>query len=119
MRTPLRYCVEPGCRTLVERGRCATHAAPAGFSPTAKERPRIRGRRLQTLRYWLFERSPLCVLCRPKGIVRPATIRDHIVPLAEGGADVESNTQALCQACSDLKTAEEARRGVRRWQKVV
>jgi 5-methylcytosine-specific restriction protein A len=46
--------------------------------------------------------------------VQVATIRDHIVPLAEGGLDAESNIQALCQACSDAKTETEARRGMSR-----
>lgn len=40
-----------------------------------------------------------------------AVIRDHVVPLAEGGPDVRENTQPLCQACSDAKTAREAKRG--------
>jgi 5-methylcytosine-specific restriction endonuclease McrA len=43
--------------------------------------------------------------------VRLATIRDHIVPLAEGGQDIESNVQPLCQTCSDIKTQAEAARG--------
>ena len=43
-----------------------------------------------------------------------ATIRDHIVPLAEGGRDTDDNTQALCEACSDTKTAAESQRGMRR-----
>jgi 5-methylcytosine-specific restriction protein A len=43
-----------------------------------------------------------------------ATIRDHIVPLAEGGQDTETNAQPLCQACSDTKTYAEAQRGRRR-----
>jgi 5-methylcytosine-specific restriction protein A len=46
-----------------------------------------------------------------------ATIRDHIVPLAEGGAEgTEENEQPLCRAHSDAKTAEEAKRGARRSQ---
>lgn len=62
----------------------------------------------------LFTKQPLCVLCVEQGRVRVATIRDHIRPLAEGGQDIEANTQGLCQQCSDEKTADEARRGIRR-----
>jgi len=76
--------------------------------------PRIRGRRLQRLRRWLFERAPLCVMCQTHGRVSVATIRDHIVPLAEGGRDADDNVQPLCQACSDTKTAREAKRGTAR-----
>jgi 5-methylcytosine-specific restriction protein A len=43
-----------------------------------------------------------------------ATIRDHVIPLAEGGRDDESNVQPLCQACSDAKSQRESKRGQRR-----
>ena len=46
-----------------------------------------------------------------QGRVSAATIRDHVIPLAEGGEEIDSNTQPLCKPCSDLKTATEARRG--------
>ena len=79
------------------------------------EAPRMRGRRLQHARAQLFAQSPLCVQCQAEGRVTVATIRDHIVPLAEGGRDVVENTQPLCQMCSDTKTQREAKRGMRRW----
>jgi 5-methylcytosine-specific restriction protein A len=53
-------------------------------------------------------------MCLKDGRDRMATIRDHVIPLAEGGLDDETNVQALCQDCSDVKTAEESKRGVRR-----
>jgi len=40
-----------------------------------------------------------------------ATIRDHIVPLAEGGLDEEFNVQPLCESCHAAKTQQEAQRG--------
>lgn len=40
---------------------------------------------------------------------------DHIVPVAEGGAEHDvSNGQGACTACHDVKTAAEAARGLRR-----
>lgn len=72
---------------------------------------RIRGRELQRLRAQLFLRQPFCAIC----LVQPSTIRDHIVPLAEGGLDIDSNTQGLCNDCSETKTCEESARGVQRW----
>ena len=51
---------------------------------------------------------------KQKRVGRPGlmkTIRDHIVPLMEGGTDVPENIQPLCQACSDRKTQAEAQRG--------
>jgi 5-methylcytosine-specific restriction protein A len=66
----------------------------------------------------LFAACPLCVICLALGRTSPSTIRDHLVPLAEGGRDDETNEQALCQDCSDAKTREESKRGVRRWPNV-
>lgn len=78
--------------------------------------PRIRGRQLQQLRLDLFSRQPFCVLCLAKAprMLTIATIRDHVIPLAEGGRDDESNVQPLCQACSDAKSQRESKRGQRR-----
>jgi 5-methylcytosine-specific restriction protein A len=76
--------------------------------------PRIRGRQLQRLRARLFREHPWCVHCLESGLKTRATIRDHIVPLGEGGPDEETNTQALCAACSKVKTEAESARGVRR-----
>ena len=75
---------------------------------------RVTGRKLQHLRQRLFDKHPLCVLCLAKGRTAVATIRDHVVPLAEGGPDTEENTQAICVECHEVKTAEESKRGVSR-----
>jgi len=63
------------------------------------------------MRRRLFERQPFCVECLKDGRYVAATIRDHVMPLAEGGADDESNEQGLCQHHSDLKTQRESLRG--------
>lgn len=47
--------------------------------------------------------------CRSCG--EPATIADHIIPLAEGGTHDENNGQALCEPCHDAKTKQEIARG--------
>jgi 5-methylcytosine-specific restriction enzyme A len=118
MPTSARHaCAVSGCGVLLGRGegsRCVAHRPANSW---ARDRPvpvRIRGRQLQRLRAALFDRSPLCVACDRAGRVTVATIRDHVIPLAEGGRDVERNVQALCQTCSDAKTADEARRGMAR-----
>lgn len=72
---------------------------------------RMRGTTLQNARRELFDREPLCRECRKHDRTTAATIRDHIVPLAEGGTDDDSNIQPLCQDCSDLKTQQESKRG--------
>lgn len=68
------------------------------------------GRKLQAARAELFSRQPLCVHCLVKGVVKPATQRDHIVPLGEGGEDVTDNTQGLCDDCHDIKSLAERQR---------
>jgi 5-methylcytosine-specific restriction protein A len=69
------------------------------------------GRKLQAARAALFGREPLCRICKANGRTRLADTRDHIKPLAEGGADDDSNTQPLCRACNDAKGQQEAQRG--------
>jgi 5-methylcytosine-specific restriction protein A len=111
---PLKYCAKQGCSAKVPHGRCAQHARKPWQGQTQQQR--ITGRQLQALRARLFDRQPLCVVCQARGRVTLATIRDHIVPLAEGGADTDDNTQALCAACSDAKTQKESARGRQRWR---
>ena len=110
----LHPCLEPGCPRLVQAGRCPLHARSAWTNSTGVTPARIRGRKLQRLRKRLFKAHPLCVACQARGRVSIATIRDHVIPLSEGGADDESNVQALCRACSDVKTHDEAARGRQR-----
>lgn len=80
--------------------------------PSSTER--IRGRKLQLLRRRLFTVQPFCVACYQKGYLTEPVVRDHIIPLAEGGKDEEGNVQALCKECSDEKTRAESARGRRR-----
>lgn len=100
---PPRRCGR--CGRLVS-GRCSCRPAWSQSRPVH----RISGRKLQRLRDQLFNREPICQHCGKQ----PSTIRDHIIPLAEGGADNEQNVQALCNTCSDAKTAKESQRGRQR-----
>ena len=43
---------------------------------------------------------------------------DHIVPVAEGGAELDpANGQGACSTCHSDKTQAEARRGQHRWKR--
>jgi 5-methylcytosine-specific restriction protein A len=66
---------------------------------------------LQQLRRALFQQQPFCVLCRAAGRFVLAEVRDHIVPLTEGGTDAPENVQSLCSSCHQAKTQIESRRG--------
>ena len=111
---PARLCPHPKCGKVG----CTEHQATPWRSASGPAPTRIRGRALQRLRIQLFSRAPWCVICLALGRHTPATIRDHLVPLAEGGRDDATNEQGLCQSCSDAKTREESKRGVRRWPNV-
>ena len=92
-------------------GYCVKHShLKSNFSNRANPK-RITGRKLQELRAQLFRREPLCRECNKHGLITIATIRDHIIPLAEGGQDVDENIQPLCKTCSDAKTGKESARG--------
>ena len=102
-----RPCKQPGCSTLVRDGsaRCSAHKLQQWV-----KRPEVKrqsGRALQRKRAELFAREPLCRLCAANGFVTIAALRDHIVPLAEGGADDDDNIQPLCRACHDEKSMAE------------
>lgn len=114
---PLRPCAYGhGCAALVRKGNCDKHGGqrqPWQASPTTT--PRLRGRANQRRRERLFAREPLCRECVKEGKVTIAVIRDHVIPLSEGGLEgVDSNEQPLCKSHSDAKTKAEAARGVRR-----
>lgn len=49
--------------------------------------------------------------CCGCGVVTQDLEVDHIINVAEGGSDEESNLQSLCVPCHQAKTAAEAARG--------
>lgn len=123
---PPRPCPHPGCPSL----NCQLHAVPAwrtrrdvtGQLNSRADRSRdvtgqvkrVRGRELQRRRKALFARNPWCVLCLEEGKHTRATIRDHLLPLAEGGTEDERNIQGICDDHNQEKTRRESERGVRR-----
>jgi 5-methylcytosine-specific restriction protein A len=109
---PPRPCSHPKCPNLD----CQEHQVDAWRTHERPEVTRIRGRELQRRRARLFARERWCRTCAQDGRRTLATVRDHIVPLAEGGTEDEQNIQPLCLDCSDLKTERESRRGVQRSQ---
>lgn len=100
------------CGTLVRDGstRCSAHPRQV-WAKHDTSAHRVTGRRLQRLRASLFTREPLCRICMLAGRTTLATIRDHIVPLFEGGADDDANTQPICAGCNRVKSAGESQRG--------
>lgn len=98
-------------------------APPKVGAPKAKRTPwqgrtahkrKITGRALHKERLRMFAADPLCQACKKEGRVSVANIRDHIIPLSQGGQDIQANTQGLCTPCHDLKTEQERQEGLKR-----
>jgi 5-methylcytosine-specific restriction protein A len=69
---------------------------------------RLRGRQaVEQRRRRMMRTDWLCERCREKGKLTPATVVDHIVPLARGGSDQDANTRNLCDGCHRDATAEQ------------
>jgi len=55
-----------------------------------------------------LESHPVCVMCEAEGIVTPANVVDHIVPIRQGGDKFdEKNLQALCRRHHDVKSGRD------------
>lgn len=106
---PKYPCRHGACAALLDYpGYCEKHAR--SWEKRADSPKRITGRRLQKMREQLFRDHPLCAECLRHGRITPATQRDHIVPLTEGGTDDTSNEQGLCDDCHEVKSQREALR---------
>ena len=100
---PPHPCSYPGCGALTTgSSRCDAHAYTR---PTAAQRGYGATWRRKRRRHLLIE--PLCRTCKAQGRVTEANTVDHIIPLARGGADDESNYQSLCATHHSRKTATE------------
>ena len=109
-----RPCLSSGCKDFASnKGYCDKHQS------RVKQRDRDRGTAHQRGydAEWKKHRNqfllehPLCVECRRKGYVMPATVVDHIIP-HKGDKDLfwnKSNWQPLCETHHNIKTASEDR----------
>ncbi len=65
-------------------------------------------RRWRSLRALKLQKDPLCEECMRKGVLVPAHMVDHIVPINKGGAPLDlNNLQSLCNHCHAVKTARD------------
>lgn len=110
----LRPCPVQRCPNLVRSGRCEAHGGERkAWRSQAPPPERLRGRANQKARIALFAREPLCRPCSEAGRTRLATIRDHVIPLTQGGTETTDNEQPICADCHQVKTQREAEHGAR------
>jgi 5-methylcytosine-specific restriction endonuclease McrA len=64
---------------------------------------------------WAWQRTRARILARDGNACRycgaRAEVVDHVVAIAAGGSDHDSNLVACCRACNERKRRDEARRG--------
>lgn len=72
--------------------------------PINQRSKRQRGRKGVEIRKKYLEEHPFCVKCLEEKIYTPAVEVDHIVALQNGGEDIESNKQGLCEEHHKEKT---------------
>jgi hypothetical protein len=73
-----------------------------GFRKSKSRLPRINGTTLVNKKRSLYQKQKgLCAACR----IGEASELDHIVPIAQGGTDEDSNLHLLCTPCHRTKTA--------------
>ena len=66
--------------------------------------------RWRRLRLIQLNKEPLCTMCGEKGIIRGATVVDHITAIQDGGDPWnEENLQSLCVPCHNRKSGKEKR----------
>jgi 5-methylcytosine-specific restriction protein A len=76
-------------------------------SITCEQTKRRQGRAGVALRQRRLDAEPLCRRCADGGRVVAATVPDHIMPLAHGGTDDDTNIRCLCEPCHKAVTAEQ------------
>lgn len=115
---PKKPCGHQGCAKLVPANEmyCEEHAPLHRVKEEVSRYSKNRGYDSQwrQARAYFLTRHPLCVECQKHGRYTKATVVDHIVP-HKGDMTLfwdESNWQALCKTCHDVKTGREDRQTV-------
>jgi 5-methylcytosine-specific restriction protein A len=105
-----RPCNWPGCGEVVSARFCPLHEVNHRLTYEASRgtsTQRGYGSEHRAWRAAVLTRDQVCQ--DPEGhhptVRRPATVADHIVPVARGGTWTLENGQALCAECHSAKTA--------------
>ena len=120
---PKRPCTSPGCRELVDKGRCPAHQVKAEAQRIVQSQRYDKARgsaasrgydsRWATYSKAYRKANPLCVDCLARGILTSVERGGHVDHIkAVSGPDDElfwepSNHASRCQPCHSSKTARE------------
>ncbi|MEX1254101.1 MAG: HNH endonuclease [Dehalococcoidia bacterium] len=100
---PAKPCHMAGCPALD----CTVHRRKPWTYPTPRRQYAGSGWAWQRLRAHIIERDGgVCNYCGGG-----ATTADHVVAVAHGGTDDESNLVACCEPCNERRRREQAARG--------
>lgn len=104
-----KVCPTAGCPHIQP---CPDHPRGAWATSRRRERSTLSGsRQQQRARYVIDRDDTICHVCGHLG----ANEADHIIPLAEGGADTVENMAAIhAHPCHRDKTQQEAARAAHR-----
>ena len=98
-----KICPAPDCPNLQP---CPDHA-PKPWSSSTRRQSTVSGWEQQRRAKRILRRDDTCHVCGLPG----ANEVDHVIPIAEGGADDETNLAPIHSIpCHRRKTAEEAKR---------
>lgn len=97
----MKPCITAGCRSLVTRLRCAS--CERAFQRNRNADPK-RAAYADPAYRAMKPHGPCAVL----GCGRPATQRDHIIPLVRGGSNAPENIRFLCAHHNASKGGKDA-----------
>lgn len=115
-----RPCRHTGCRVLVSGrdGFCDQHRKTEHKQYNDRRQATGQRNKLYDSAAWKRARAshlqsePLCRSCRKAGRLVEAQVVDHIIPVRDGGAELDDiNLQSLCKSCHNSKTIAAATRG--------
>lgn len=62
------------------------------------------------------QKHPLCVQCHKEGLLNPAQLTDHVIPISIGGSKTdERNLAGLCHTCHNAKRGREKHGLIGEW----
>lgn len=108
-------CKVAGCAKLTDKRFCDEHKKLLDREYNRKRRSSpdtndafYSSKKWRMARGMQLRKFPLCLDCKDMGIMEPAIVVDHVIPMSKGGAKLNSeNLRSLCKPCHDAKTTKE------------